>query len=106
MQRFCTAHTHRGSSRAWRLVLARHSHDRDAHRRVVDEHHDCPNCLRDTVNALSDAAHGLLLRSAGTVPHMDASGNCTGTSIDWLLDIIDSTLQAEQLDRRDLDRGP
>ena len=100
---FCTAHSHRGSSRAHRLILARHALDDDLHRHIVDAHGDCAQCLRDTVEALSDCAHGLLIRSAG-IPEMDDHGNVTGQSIDWLLGIIDSSLQAEELDRRDLEK--
>ncbi|HSS22899.1 MAG TPA: hypothetical protein VLL82_00450 [Mycobacterium sp.] len=102
MDRFCTAHTHRGSSRAWRLILARHSLDQDAHRHIVDEHGVCADCWRDTCLAAVDAAAALLVRSAGAPPHMDAHGNVTGPSVDWLLRRIDTLLACEQADRRDL----
>lgn len=100
MQRFCRTHSHRGSSRAWRLVLACHSLDRDAHQRVLEEHKDCVDCWADTVEALADACHGLLLR--GPLPEMDSHGVVTGPSIDMLLERIDSALECERLDRRDL----
>jgi hypothetical protein len=100
MDRYCTRHSYRGSSRAHRLLLAKHSLDTDAHRHVVAEHQDCAQCWQDTALALADTAHGLLLRSAGTLPHMDWHGNCTGRSVDWLLNIMASSLQAEDLDRR------
>ena len=99
---FCTAHSHRGSSRAYRLLLARHSLDNDAHQHVIDEHGGCAQCWQDTALAAVDVAHGLLIRSAG-VPQMDAAGNVSGRSIDWLLDIIDSSLECEAAGRRDLD---
>jgi hypothetical protein len=101
MNRFCVRHSHRGSSRAYRLILARHSLDRDAHRQVVDEHGDCADCLIDTVEALSDAAHSLLIR-LGPLPEMDSAGNVSGPVIDELYERIESCLQAEELDRRDL----
>jgi hypothetical protein len=103
MNRYCTAHSHRGGSRAYRMILAKHSLDRDAHRHVVDEHGDCPECWRDTCLAAVDAANNLLIRSAGAVPHMDAHGNCSGPTVDWLLGRIDTTLACEQADRRDLE---
>jgi hypothetical protein len=104
MQRFCTTHSHRGSSRAYRLVLARHALDRDAHRQVVEEHGNCAQCLRDTVEALSDAAHALLIRS-WPIPEMDNAGIVTGQSIEWLLGLIDDHLACEAADRRDLEGG-
>ena len=102
MQRFCTAHTHRGSSRAWRLILARHSLDRDARRHVIEEHGDCAQCWQDTALALADTAHGLLIR-LGPLPVMDSAGNVSGSVIDGLFERIDTALQCEQLDRRDLE---
>ena len=84
------------------MILARHSLDRHAERLVVDEHKDCPACWRDTALAAVDAAHGLLLRSAG-IPEMDANDVVTGQSIDMLLERIHDALDAEELDRRDLD---
>jgi hypothetical protein len=51
--------------------------------------------------AAADAANGLLIRSAG-VPHMDAHRNVSGPTIDWLLRWIDSLLECEEADRRDL----
>lgn len=83
------------------MILAKHCLDRELQQHIIDEHEDCAQCLRDTVEAAVDAAHGLLLRSAG-IPHMDDHGNVTGASVDWLLDIIDSSLDAEELDRREL----
>jgi hypothetical protein len=105
MDRFCIRHSHRGSSRAWRLVLARHCLDRDARQQVVDEIGDCAQCWADTALALTDAASGLLLRAAG-IPDMDGHGNVTGPGVDWLLGLIDDFLVCEQADRRDLERGP
>jgi hypothetical protein len=95
---FCTAHSHRGSSRAHRMILARHVLDDDLHQNIVDEHGDCARCWADTASALADAAGGLLLRCAG-IPGMDAAGNVSGTSVDWLLGRIDTALQCEQADR-------
>jgi len=105
MNRYCTAHSHRGSSRAYRMILARHSLDRDAEQQVVDEHADCVKCLQSTALALSDAANSLLLRYAG-IPNMDGHGNCTGPGVDWVLGLIDDLLACEELDRRELGRGP
>lgn len=102
MNRYCTAHTHRGSSRAHRLLLARHSHDADSYRRVLAEHGDCPHCLRDTAKAAIDVAASLLIRS-WPLPEMDAHDVVTGQSIDWLLERIDSLLECEQADRRELE---
>jgi hypothetical protein len=104
MQRFCRTHSHRGSSRAHRLLLARHSLDTDAQRQVVDEHGDCGQCWQDTALALVDAANSLLLRYAG-IPDMDGNGNVTGWSVDWLLELIDDHLVCEAADRRDLEQG-
>lgn len=95
--RYCTAHPHRGSSRAWRLVLACHSLDRQAGQLVIDEHRDCPACLEATVEALADCAHSLMIRSWG-IPFMDSAGNCTGQGIDWLLGLIDDHLECEAAD--------
>jgi hypothetical protein len=39
---------------------------------VVDEHGDCADCWRDTALAAVDAAAGLLIGSAGTLPELDA----------------------------------
>jgi hypothetical protein len=100
MNRFCVRHSHRGSSRAHRMLLARHSYDADSYRRVLDEHGDCPDCLRDTVKAAIDVAHSLLIRS-WPIPEMDANDVVTGASIDWLLERLDMALQCEQADRRD-----
>jgi hypothetical protein len=83
--------------------LARHSLDRDAHRHVLEEHGGCPDCWRDTALAAVEAAANLLVRSAGTLPNMDAHGNVTGASVDWLLRRIDTALECEQADRRDLE---
>jgi hypothetical protein len=105
MDRFCTRHTHRGSSRAYRLVLARHSLDADAHQSVIDEHGDCPECWRATAVAAVDAVAGLLIKN-WPLPEMQPSGVVTGPTVDWLLRTIDVCLEAEQLDRRDLERGP
>lgn len=105
MSRFCVRHSHRGSSRAYRLLLARHSIDRDAHQQVVEEHGECADCLRDTVEALSDAAHGLLIR-LGPLPGMDAHGNADGPTIHYLLGLIDDFLACEAADRREPERGP
>ena len=101
---FCRAHTHRGSSRAWRLIAARHCLDGDLHRHIVAEHQDCVDCLADTVEALSDAYHGLLIR-CGPLPSMDDHGVVTGPVVDMLLERIDDALEAEGLDRRELGRG-
>ncbi len=97
---FCRTHSHRGSSRAWRLVLACHSLDRDAQQRVLDEHQDCVGCLVDTVEALADACHAMLLR--GPLPEMDSAGVVTGPSIDMLLERIECSLEVEELDRGEL----
>jgi hypothetical protein len=102
VNRFCTRRSHRGSSRAHRLILARHSLDDDARRHVIDEHDGCPDCWRDTCLATVDAAANLLIRSAGSLPEMDAHGNATGPTVDWLLRRLDSALECEQADRRDL----
>jgi hypothetical protein len=99
-RRFCT-HSHRGSSRAWRLVLARHVLNGELHQQIIDEHGDCADCLRDTLEAAVNAAATMLLR-CWPVPGMDAGGLVSGDSVTWLLDIIDSSLRAEQLDRRDI----
>jgi hypothetical protein len=103
MNRYCIRHSHRGSSRAYRLILARHSLDRDAEQLVVDEHRDCPACLTDTVQALADACHGLLIR-AGPLPSMDSAGVAFGPAIDELLERVDAALEAEELDRRELEK--
>jgi hypothetical protein len=71
---------------------------------VVDEHGDCAMCWRDTALAAVDAAANLLVRSAGTVPEMDGHGNVSGPSVDWLLGRVDSLLECEQAERRDLER--
>jgi hypothetical protein len=84
-------------------VLARHSLDDDARRHVVDEHGDCAKCWQDTALAAVDAANSLLVRSAGTVPHMDAAGTVSGPTVDWLLRRIETALECEHLDRRDLE---
>jgi hypothetical protein len=104
MSRFCIRHSHRGSSRAYRMVLARHSLDRPAEQQVVDEHGDCAQCWEDTAVALADAAHGLLIR-LGPLPEMDRHGIANGPTIDWLLGWIDDLLECEAADRRDLERG-
>src|SRR5258708_34436455 len=77
MQRFCVRHTYRGSSRAHRLILARHSLDRDAHQLVVDEYDGCPQCWRDTCLAAVDAANSLLASSSGSLPELDGHGTAT-----------------------------
>jgi hypothetical protein len=100
MSRYCLRHSYRGSSRAWRIVLARHSIDRQAQQLIIDEHKDCPHCLTDTVEALADAAHSLLIRS-GPIPEMDNAGNATGPTVDWILQRVDDHLACEQADRRD-----
>src|SRR5208283_2999496 len=100
MQRhFCRTHSHRGSSRAWRLVTARHCLDRELHQHIIDEHRGCAACLTDTVEALSDACHGLLLRAG--LPEMDSAGVVSGPVIDQLFERIGSSLEAEELDRRE-----
>jgi hypothetical protein len=103
MYRFCLRHSNRGSSRAYRMLLARHTFDRDALARVIDEHEDCADCWHDTALAAVDAAHNLLLGSF-PVPDMDAHGNVTGPSVDLCLSRIDSLLECEQRDRRDLEK--
>ena len=102
MRTFCTRHTYRGTSRAWRLVLAHHSLDRDARRHIVDEIDSCAQCWQDTALALADAAHVLLIR-CGPLPEMDSRGVVTGPVIDGLYERIESALECEQRDRRDLD---
>jgi hypothetical protein len=105
MDRFCHTHSSRGSSRAWRLVLARHSYDGAAQQQVADEIGNCETCWHDTALAAVDIAHNLLL---GTypVPEMQPNGVVTGPSVDLCLARIDGLLEAEELDRRDLERGP
>ena len=56
------------------------------------------------MEALSDAAHGLMIRSWG-VPAMDDHGTVTGPGVDWLLGLVDDLLACEAADRRDLERG-
>jgi hypothetical protein len=102
---FCTAHSHRGSSRAYRGILACHTLDRDAQQQVDDEHGDCADCWRDTALAAVDAAASMLIR-CWPIPEMQPNGLVTGQSIDWLLGIIDDLLDCESRDRRDLERGP
>jgi hypothetical protein len=46
----------------------------------------------------------LLIRLS--VPGMEENGVVTGPLIDELFERIDSCLRAEELDRRDLERGP
>lgn len=99
MNRFCIRHSHRGSSRAWRMLLATHSLDRELHRHVVDEHGDCAQCWKDTALAAVDAAATMI---GGPLPVMDANGLVTGETVSWLLTVIDGFLEAEQADRRDL----
>jgi hypothetical protein len=99
MNRFCRTHSDRGSSRAYRMILARHSYDDAAQQQVVDEHGDCADCWHDTALAAVDAAHSLLLRYA-PLPGMDDSGVVTGSSVDLLLGRIDALLECERLDRR------
>lgn len=99
--RFCTAHSYRGSSRAYRLLLARHAYDNDAMTHVIDEHGDCAQCWRDTALALADAAHGLMMR-CGPLPEMDSAGNVSGLVMDELYERIQSALECEQLDRDDV----
>jgi hypothetical protein len=101
MNRFCLRHTHRGSSRAWRLILARHSYDRELQQRVIDEHGECEACWHDTALAAVDAAANMLLMSH-PVPGMDANGNVTGPSVGLCLARIYGHLEAEEADRRDL----
>jgi hypothetical protein len=96
--RHCTAHTHRGTSRAHRLLLACHALDDDARHLVIAEHGECVDCWRDTCLALADAAHSLLIGSAG-VPELDPAGNVGGPSVDRLLRRIDAALVCEQADR-------
>jgi hypothetical protein len=99
MNRFCTAHSRRGTSRGLRLLLARHTLDSDARQHVIAEHGDCVDCWRDTALAAIDAAHGLLI-GCGPLPELDAAGNVSGLSVDRLLRRIDAALRAEELDRR------
>jgi hypothetical protein len=99
MNRYCFTHSHRGSSRAYRLILARHSLDRDLHEHIDHEHGDCGPCWRDTALALADAANSLLLRNAG-IPEMHGNGVVTSPGITWLLGWIDDLLECEQRDRR------
>lgn len=98
MSRYCLRHGNRASSRAYRIIAARHSIDRQAQQRVIDEHEDCPHCLAATVEALADAAHSLLIRS-GSLPEMDSAGNCSGPTIDWLYQRVDDHLACEAADR-------
>jgi hypothetical protein len=104
MNRFCFTHSHRGSSRAYRMILAKHALDRDLHEHIDHEHGDCGPCWRDTALALADAANGLLLRNAG-IPEMDGNGVVTGAGITWLLEYIDDLLTVEALDRGERERG-
>src|SRR5258708_4899458 len=101
MDRFCIRHSHRGSSRAYRLILARHSLDGDAHRQVVDEHGDCGHCWRDTPLALAHAAHPLLI-GCGRLPGMVSAGNVSGLVVDGLFERTESALACEDADRLDL----
>jgi hypothetical protein len=101
MNRYCFRHSHRGSSRAYRAILARHSLDRVAQQQLADEHGDCVDCWRDTALAAVDAAASMLVR-CWPLPEQDASGLVSGESIDWLLGIIDDLLGCEAADRRDL----
>ena len=100
--RYCIRHTHRGTSRAWRMILAHHSLDRHAQQQVTDEHDGCADCWQDTAVAAVDAA-GSLLISSGPLPEMDTSGVVTGPTVNWLLRVIDGCLRAEELDRREVD---
>jgi hypothetical protein len=83
------------------MLLCRHSLDSAAQQQIVDEINDCPNCLRDTLEAAVEAAHNLLLRAYG-VPEMHSNGIVSGPSVDLCLSRIDGLLEAEELDRRDL----
>jgi hypothetical protein len=101
MNRYCIRHSHRGSSRAYRLIAARHALD-DAHQHIIEkEHAECAQCWRDTALALSDAAHAMLIR-LGPLPEMDSAGNVFGPVMDELYERIESALECEELDRRDL----
>lgn len=97
--RYCVHHDHRASSRAWRLILARHSYDGDAQSQVIAEVADCVGCWKAVALAAVDACHSLLIRGF-PVPEMDNAGNCTGQSIDWVLARIDDHLGCEAADRR------
>jgi hypothetical protein len=99
--RYCTRHSHRGSSRAWRLLLSTHSYERDAQQQVIAEHGDCAQCWRDTALSAIDNAHSLLLHFA-PIPDIDDDGLVVGETVNLLLARISGSLAAEQLDRRDL----
>jgi hypothetical protein len=100
MNRFCETHSHRGSSRAYRAILARTCYDAEAGQQVADEAGDCADCWRDVALSAIDAAHSLLLRYA-PLPEMASNGVITGSSVDTLLARIDAALDCEALDRRD-----
>jgi hypothetical protein len=101
MNRFCIRHSHRGSSRAHRMILARVVLDRELLQQIVDEHDGCAMCWHDTALAAVDAAQSMLIGS-GPLPEMDGNGLVGGPSVDWLLRRIQSLLDCEELDRRDL----
>ncbi len=121
-RRYCERHTHRGSSRAWRMILAAHCYDRDAQQHVIDEIGDCADCWRDAALGAVSAAD-ILLITAEPTPEPDLpprpqvftavktsgllhpSGLVEGPSVNWLIGVIDSCLYAEELDRQDLQRG-
>ena len=87
------------------MVLACHSHDRAAEQLIVDEIGECGTCWHDVALAAVDAAAGLMIR-AWPLPEMGANNVATSQGIDWILDIIDGSLEAEALDRGELERGP
>jgi hypothetical protein len=99
--RFCRTHSHRGSSRAHRLILAKVILDRELLQQIIDEHDGCAMCFHDTALAAVDAAASLVT-SNGPLPVMDSHGNVSGPITDWLLRRIDDLLECEQLDRRDV----
>ncbi len=75
-RRYCARRTHCGRSRAWRMILARHTDDDDAHQHVVDEIGDCWRCCRDVAVGAVSAADVLLI-GRNRIPRNGCAGSST-----------------------------
>jgi hypothetical protein len=85
------------------MILARVVLDHDLLQQIIDEHQGCALCFHDTAAAATAVAASLLVGS-GPLPTMDGNGLVSGPTVDWLLRRIESLLEAEEVDRRDLRR--